>query len=334
MSDTAKTSLPRKLLGLTLRLGLVGACLVYALWDLDLKRALNTLAAFQLAPLLFALFLGVALSLFQGLRFRCITGARATLLHATLACVLGNGLNNIFPARLGELGKALYLKRHADIQVRECLGFIFWERFADLNLILALAFLASLVSGRQFVWLPLALALGAVWVAIAVLLLLPPARRLLPRLIPFRSLRSVAEDMLGHFVKISTPAFLARLVLTSVLVWAAQTASFAYSASVVMGLNLNLGAILAVFVASSLSFLIPSSPGGLGLYEAAMVFSFSWFGIDREAALILALLLRLTQSMPSILVTVLLLGREQLGPKALHSALQSFRGNAAKDDPA
>ncbi len=50
--------------------------------------------------------------------------------------------------------------------------------------------------------------------------------------------------------------------------------------------------------------------------------------------LILALLLRLTQNLPSILVTVLLLGREQLGPKALHSALQSFRGNAAKDDPA
>jgi len=110
--------------------------------------------------------------------------------------------------------------------------------------------------------------------------------------------------------------------------------SFAYNANGVMGLDVNLGAILAVLVASSLSFLIPSSPGGLGLYEAAMVFSFSWFGVDREAALILALLLRLTQNLPSILVTVLLLGREQLGPKALHSALQSFRGNAAKDDPA
>jgi|MTBAKSStandDraft_1061840.scaffolds.fasta_scaffold00006_242 hypothetical protein len=334
MSDGPKTSLPRKLLGLTLRLGLAAACLVYVFWDLDLRRALDTLAAFQAAPLLLSLLLGLALFLFQGLRFRSITGARATLFQATLACVLGNGLNNIFPARLGELGKALYLKRHADIQVRECLGFIFWERFADLNLILALAVLASLVSGKDFVWLPLALALGGVWVAVAVLLLLPPARRLLPRLIPIRSLRAVAEDMLGHFVEISTPAFLARLVLLSALVWASQMVSFAYNANGVMGLGVNLGAILAVLVASSLSFLIPSSPGGLGLYEAAMVFSFSWFGVDREAALILALLLRLTQNLPSILVTVLLLGKEQLGPKALHSALQSFRGNAAKDDPA
>lgn len=70
------------------------------------------------------------------------------------------------------------------------------------------------------------------------------------------------------------------------------------------------------------------------LLLAGASFFLAWGARETAAYFFPALLLRLTQSMPSILVTVLLLGREQLGPKALHDALQSFRGSAAKDDPA
>lgn len=330
--SSAPASLPRRLLSLALRLALVGACVAYALWDLDFQRALDALAAFRGIPLFLSLLLGLSLYLFQGLRFQGITGPRATLTQASLACVFGNGLNNIFPARLGELGKALYLKRHAGIPVRESLGYIFWERFSDLNLILVLAALASLVSGKHFVWLPLALILAGIWVAVAAVLLFPRARALLPRLVPFPSLRLVCEDMLGHFVEISTPSFLFRLVVLSALTWAALTATFAYNVNVVMDLHADLGAILAIYVATSLSFLIPSSPGGLGLFEAAMVFAFGWFGLGREEALVAALLLRLTQNVPAVILTVLLLDKEQLGPKALRGAVQAFRAASAGED--
>ncbi|MCM0756007.1 flippase-like domain-containing protein [Desulfovibrio aminophilus] len=334
MNPSPAASLPRRLLSLTLRLCLAGACLIYALWDLDLQRAAETLAAFRGLPLFLSLLLGLYLSLIQGVRFRAITGPRATLTQATLACVLGNGLNNIFPARLGELGKALYLKRHTSIPMRESLGFIFWERFADLNMILALAALASLVSGKRFVWLPLALTLAGIWLSVAAVLLLPAARGLLPRLVPFPSLRRVCADMLDHFVKISTPRFLLLLVLLSALTWVSFTATFIFNTNTVMGLNAGLDALLVIYAATSLSFLIPSSPGGLGLFEAAMVFSFAWFGLGREQALVAALLLRLTQNMPTVIVTVLLLGKEHLGPRALKEAFQAFRSAPDSENPA
>ncbi len=182
MSQTPAASLPRWLLSLTLRFCLAGACLIYALWDLNLQRAVETLAAFRGLPLFLSLILGLCLSLIQGVRFRAITGPRATITQATLACILGNGLNNIFPARLGELGKVLYLKRHTSIPIRESFGFVFWERLADLNMILALAALANLVSGKHFVWLPLALTLAGIWLSEPQVLVFPAARRLLPRL--------------------------------------------------------------------------------------------------------------------------------------------------------
>ncbi|WP_027176118.1 hypothetical protein [Desulfovibrio aminophilus] len=64
-----------------------------------------------------------------------------------------------------------------------------------------------------------------------------------------------------------------------------------------------------------------------------MVFSFAWFGLGREQALVAAQLLRLTQNMPTVIVTVLLPGKEHLGPKALREAFQAFRSAPDNENP-
>ncbi|HMM38439.1 MAG TPA: lysylphosphatidylglycerol synthase transmembrane domain-containing protein [Desulfovibrio sp.] len=332
MNAPRTPSIIRRTLSMTLRLGLVAACVVYSLWNVDVSRILSALAAFHVLPLFISLLLAAVIFLLQGIRFRAITGPRATLAQTTMTCVLGNGLNSIFPARLGELGKALYLKRHAGIPVRESLGLIFWERFADLNMILLLAVLASYVSGKEFFWLPLAVGLAGIWLGVAAIILFPAMRGFIPRLIPVQGLRDICADMLAHFAAITTPAFLLRLVSLSALTWTMLAATFAYIVNEVTGLG-GMAMILTVYVASSLSFLIPSSPGGLGLFEATMVFAFEWYGINKEAALTIAVLLRLTQCVPTVVIAISFLSREQLSLKALRSAMETMGHGGGKAGP-
>lgn len=308
----------RRLLSLVLRLGLAAACLLYALWDLDLRRIGDLIASLRPWALITALVLGVGIYAIQGLRFHVMTGRRIGLLPATLATLFGQGLNYLLPARLGELGKALYLRRHAGLPMRASLGLIFWERFADLNLLLFLAIGASLLAHKALAWMPLAVLVGGLWCCVGLVLLLPgPVERLL-RHVPLPRPREFLLGLLRHFTAASTPAFFLWLALLSALTWGSLAAVFAFNVLGVAGLAADGAAITAAFVASSLSFAVPSSPGGLGLFEAAMVFAFGRFGLDRESALVVALLIRLTQGLPAVLAAALLLDKESL-------SLASFR---------
>jgi len=69
---------------------------------------------------------------------------------------------------------------------------------------------------------------------------------------------------------------------------------------------------------------LPGAPGGLGVYEAAVVAPSLWFGVDKETAVALAIVLRAVQYIPVTL----------LGLIALHFSGMTVANFKQEDDAA
>ena len=73
------------------------------------------------------------------------------------------------------------------------------------------------------------------------------------------------------------------------------------------GIEEGFDAALLVLVATNLVLVLPSSPAGLGAFEAAVVLSLAAYGVDRELALSYALGLHALNALPFIPIGVLAL---------------------------
>ncbi len=110
-----------------LRLALTAACLVYALWGIDLQalsRVLGQLSAITLA-LLF--LLGLAQYVPPAIRLSYLSSGKIGVWTGYVVNLFCLGVNTILPAKLGEVAKIVYLHRNESMSVEESCGLTFWN---------------------------------------------------------------------------------------------------------------------------------------------------------------------------------------------------------------
>ncbi len=275
----------KKAASLALRFGLAGACLAYALWGVDfaaLAAALRSYSSAWVLVAVAAVFVDMAA---VGVRLNRIAGGRATFTASFNAGMLGLGLNNVLPAKLGELAKAAYLRRSAGVPLGQAMGMVFWERFADLHALIAMALFAAAFHGKHLAVVPLAAVVGGLWACLIVLRLWPGLAPRLVSLLYFARLKAFAADVLDHLAERRGGRFFAVLALATALTWGLYCLQYYIILWGAAGLGLTFGQVLSVFVFGALGLAVPSSPGGVGVYEAVMVAVLTGLGVDKEQAL-------------------------------------------------
>ncbi|MGE3773411.1 MAG: lysylphosphatidylglycerol synthase transmembrane domain-containing protein [Gammaproteobacteria bacterium] len=280
-----------------LGLALGGIFLWLALRDLDLdtmRAALRTLDPLLVALSLALYWLGLALRVE---RWQSLLAQLQPVTRREVAEVLlvGYAVNNLLPARLGELFRADYAKRRSGLSRAKVLGSIVIERAADLAAILAclacgllatgvLARAEALMPGRMlFVGAMLcAGAAGGLWLA----------RRGglgLPRL-PWTLLRLTAD--LGSGLRALNRATLARTCALTIAVWSAEVTAL-WTMLAALGERLQPAQALFVMSAASLSTLVPTAPGYLGTYQLAFATAMTAFGLSATHGVLASTLIQL-----------------------------------------
>jgi uncharacterized membrane protein YbhN (UPF0104 family) len=288
----------RPFLGVLLRLALVGACLAYALWGVDFSRLWADLAGFSPPAVGLYVVLVLAATLVPGLRLRFLMAGRIRAATGLRACLMGIAVNNVLPARLGEMAKALYLRREGGVSLGRALEAVFWERFFDLNALAALGVAAAALLGRGLVLYPLLAGVGSGWAFLLLLRVRPRAAHAVARWLPGERLRLFAAEMLGLLETNLRAGFLARLGLWTLAAWTGYAALYAVGLCLMAGLPADPALVLTVFAVATLGFALPGVPGGMGVYEAAVVLALGFFGVDRERAFAVALAMHLLQYLP------------------------------------
>lgn len=320
--------------GTVLRTVLGGGCVMYALWGVevaDMGRALGALAPAGVALAVVALVVDY---LFMGLRMRLISGGRVDFAQGFNAVLLGVGLNNVFPAKLGEAAKTMYLCRRGDVPLGQGLGWVFWERFADLNLLVVLAALAVAATGSGlFAW-PVALGVAGLWCGLLLLARWQGFAELAVRLMPIAGLKNLVREVAAQLRGGMRPGYLLAIGLAAAAVWAAYYLQYVALLRVAGGLDLTWGQMLAVFVMAAGGMALPSTPGGVGVYEAVMVAALAVYGVPREEALALGLVYHVLMYVPSTLYGLAVLARTGFGLRELRAARRDDEPTTAEAENA
>ncbi len=233
--------------------------------------------------------------------------------------LLGYLFNNVLPMRAGELVRIETLHQDTRTPRAEALATVVIERLFDVLSLLALLFSAVL-------WLPavswLRQAAIAALVAVAVLIAVVAAlslygdRAVRILLAPLRLVPAFRTARLEHAVQnIMRGCVAVRDLGTSLRVFAVTTASW-----LVMGFSfwlLGLGfdldippsAGLLVVITVNLTLILPSAPGGLGLFEAATVVALHAYGVDQSEALSYGLVLHALNFVPFVAIGAIILAR-------------------------
>ena len=233
------------------------------------------------------------------------------------ATVIGYFFNNVLPLRAGEAARIVALRRRAGASWAETGGTVALERAFDVLAVLALLF--ALVPWLPEVsWLRVAAALAAVVLLVLVgtgIVLAVWGDRPLQRL--FRPLgrlfsservelgaASLARGLVGlRHLRIAAPA----LALT-VISWVVLGLS-TWLAMLGFHLGLSPAAGIFVMIALGLSAILPASPAGVGVFEAAVVVALSAYGVNESEALSYALVLHALHFFPFIAAGLVVLRR-------------------------
>lgn len=297
---------------LALRIVPAVACLAWVLWGLDLSALGDAFAGLALSGVGLAVVPMVGGYTFMGWRLRTASGGAMGLLAGIEAGVVGHGLNNLLPAKAGELGKIWYLRRRASVGWDIGLGMVFWERTADANALLALGVLGAFVAGPVQVAWPLAALVAVLWVVVLLLRLAPSPVRWVLGHIPFERPRALAHEVAVRVNDSLTPSFLVRMAGLTAAMWCMFFFQVCALVWVAAGLPLTLDQIVLVCLALAGASAVPSTPGAVGLYEAAMVAGLSLYGVPKAHALALALVHHAMLFLPSLVCALALLSRHGL----------------------
>ncbi len=113
--------------------------------------------------------------------------------------------------------------------------------------------------------------------------------------------------------------------LYSLIAWAVFSYSI-YLMGLAFGLKLSLAATVTVLVAICLALMIPSTPGYIGPYHAAVAYALVLYHIPLEKALSLSIVFHAVNYIPITLAGFVYLGRHHLSLKKIREVEEKAAG--------
>jgi uncharacterized protein (TIRG00374 family) len=320
----ANIHLRRATLGIWLALGVL--LFVLILRSVDAGNLARSLSATNPWFILLALLSVAGTVLAKALRWRLLFYPdHETLGLSALASALliGQTINILLPARLGELGRAYLIGEAEERRKLLALGTIVVEKLLDglaLLSVLALVIVFLPVHNSLRVSGALGALMTAVLLALVVLLtghrerLLRAAdnlgRRmpLLARVQPDKHLASLADGL----DSVQSPSVRARLVIWTVCIWSLAAAT---NLLVLVGMQTQVPVVLAsvlVLAVVHLGLVVPSPPGRIGVFHYLALLSLSMLGVEQAQALAYGIVLHFVVILPIVVAGLVCLWKENV----------------------
>lgn len=247
----------------------------------------------------------------RGIRTRLLVSrqARLSVWTATNVVVLGYAVNNVLPARLGELARAGMLCERTGLAYTQTLTVTLLERVLDGVVMVGLLAISALfvstggLIGESLLFGGLIFGLAAV--SVLALVFAPGVfeRGLSWAIRKIRpswhdpALRALSSILAGVRALEDPPLALKALAL-SLLVWILEAGLFLFTLPI-FGLEANYVNAVLVMALTNLGIMIPSSPGYVGSFHFFCMQGLILLGVAPSAALCFAILVHLGFYIPN-----------------------------------
>lgn len=229
------------------------------------------------------------------------------------AYILSVGLNSFIPGRLSEIIKISYMREKCKLPSAYTISGLLLERAIDIIFLCAL-----ILSGVGIIWVNINL----IHIS-AILILVIFFLSLLPKIAFFVSHRISYNEQNKKYKyffdvvsqlsnRIKNKEFMFAIIL-SVVVWLLSFLLVYLVLKVLHGAEINLYGSIIIFSSLTLSRIIPGLPAGVGIFEAAVIFSMNYLGFDTSESLVTALTLHTSQLIFVTLAALLIMGKDGTG---------------------
>jgi uncharacterized protein (TIRG00374 family) len=305
----------------------------------DLRRFVEAIRSANYWLLLAFLVMSVSWLMVRGIVWRTLLRGRASYRDVFWSLCEGYILNAFLPFRLGEVGRAFLLGRKAKLGFMDVLSTIVIERVLDLAfsaaiLLSAVPFVVGAAGAGR-----IAIVIGAlVVVGMVVLYLLARNRewalglfqRLSARLPKLQALGGELLDSLFSGLAILTDGWLfLRFMLWMTLNWAIAVAEFLL---LLLAFFPQASLVWSLFGLGAVAFgnAVPSLPGAVGTYEAALGGALTLLSGDQSTALAAALTAHLIGYLINGVLGTYALSREG---ETLMGVYRQLRNRQSEENP-
>ncbi|WP_137918273.1 lysylphosphatidylglycerol synthase transmembrane domain-containing protein [Hydrogenophaga sp. 2FB] len=330
------------LIGLAVSLIAIG----WLLSNFDLSEVARTLARADLTILLPLPLILIASFALRTQRWRLVVEHEPPV-HwwpGFRALMIGYLLNNVLPARAGDVARALELGRTEQMSRTKVFATLVVERTADLAFMLALLSVVLLSYPAIPEWLKQA-GLAVTAITVLAMSLLAAAHLLGKRLIPWlhrrllqrlpiqaatrvqNILASALDGIAGGFRLKHFTGFLA----LTVVIWVLEVA-LVWLIARAIGLDLAPGNALFVLLLIAIGTMVPASPGFVGTYEFFGVAALGMLQVHGAQALAFVVLLHLATLLGSTLIGALCFLARPAAPSPRAIGAQDIASAHCPDD--
>lgn len=273
------------ILSVMLAVGII-SYMLYQMWD-DLPVLLGYVSW---VSLLLATGFCMGSWILRGLRYKYILASLAievSLLFSTATICISQFVNMVVPARLGDITRAFILNEHKQVIISRGLSSVVIEHIFDFTTIVVIGILSfRLITGLPQ-WVKMAV-MGAFFFVVIMVSIVFLAQGASSENRIFAFIIRVIEDVRLSARSLSY-AFI--FIMTSVAMWTFDI-FICYVIFVMFGQPFTLTSFCVVSLSIAIGNLIkafPFTPGGIGTYEAALAFIFSFAGVPVEIAMAIAM---------------------------------------------
>lgn len=300
--------------GLFLSLGLLTALLLH----LDLNAVAQAVARAHVGPLAVGALVYCALFPLRGLRWALLLRPLAPVSPAlaTRGFLVGFMANNLLPARLGDVVRALVLARAARVPRSATFATVLLEKVFDGVVVVGILGLALAVvpvsEDRTAPLRAVGALMGLVFGGALIACTLLAAVEGLTLALAERALRPLPERVrgagFGLLTKLASglhvlrhPGRTAAILALSVTIWVLEVVVYIFVAQA-LGQTLPVSGLALVMSVLTLGLTAPSAPGFVGVFEALVIPALGLLEVGVEAAAAFALVLHAIHYLPGTLL--------------------------------
>jgi len=284
------------------------SALIYISYDLNFKELYNSFLEFNMFGIFLTLIINMFSFILVAYRWRFLSKNICSLkasIESTFICL---GVNNITPAKLGEVAKGFYLKQFYGYFIAKSFALMIIERVFDVIILISLLIFISYYIEVSNIFL---LTLFIVFSLLLLTLFLLKPKLFLKFTLKYSP--KIVKNFLVNVIKtIARVEFKEWLVISlyTILLWSIYYLATFIFTKIASNFELDYFQILVVFIFSSIGMALPSTPGGIGVFEAGVVFALSLYGIEKEEALSFGLILHMLQYIPTTLIAIFIINRK------------------------
>lgn len=230
---------------------------------------------------------------------------------AVKATVAGAGLNNILVANSGDAARVVFVTRASQASSAAVLAALALERLFDL-----IGYIALMAAAAFFLPMPHEVArwrYAAVGVLLGIIVLFGVLLRRSPGTVAatvyphtlFGRVRSYLDHFMVSVRNILTLQRIALAMLLSLVNWAAQIATY-HLVAVAAHFPISIVGSVTTLITANVGFLVRATPGNVGVFQVVYGVTAQALGLDKAAAVAVALLLQLIQNLPVTLLALVI----------------------------